>query len=405
MSDEISTFPFDPVPTPGAPAALPGTGYKLTTEDDTHSTENVFSWEERFLDLQLSVTQPVPTQPFNFYDSSALDAELGDLVETDHDRPPLGSFVFGPAYDGTCFIMKGNSLYYCKPKQPEYWPALYFIEVGTKQLPLVSGVFHNGQPYVMSKTEIFYIQGTGHGTFFPLPMKAKCGSQSIRGAISVAGKGIYHTGPDGIYLFASGSDSKITEGSFEPIFRGETAQGIPGVLSMETSWLAIHLNKLYFGYQSSGYDYPTNVLVVNLESNKVAYFTYDDGSPVEISTIANDNENQRLLIGDASGFVRVIESTSNTSDSGNAISWELQSKDYTLQTRKHFPRWIKYDVDASQAGSVTGKYLLEGEVHHSHIITGNRNTRRRLVEAGNGNRAAIRISGSGPATVYAVEAE
>ena len=401
MADEISTFPFDPTGTAEAPAALPGTGYKFTTEDDTHDTENVFSWEERYLDIQLSVTQPVPTQPFNFYDSSLPDQELGDLVEFDHDRPPLGSFVFGPAYDGTCFILKGNLLYYCKPKQPEYWPALYFIEVGTKQLPLVTGVFHNGQPFVMSKTEIFYIQGTGHQTFFPLPMKAKCGAQSVRGAVSVAGKGIYHTGRDGIYLFANGSDVKITENSLAPIFRGETVQGMPGVSSMSTSWLATYRNHLYFGYQSTGDDYPSNVLVVSLETNKLVYYTYD----VEISAVANDNANERLLVGDSAGFVRVIESTSHTTDAGTAISWELQSKDYGLQTRKHFPRWVKYDIDASSAVSVTGQYILEDEVHHSHTITGSRNTRRRLIGEGNGNRAAIRISGSGPATIYSVEAE
>lgn len=401
MADEISTFPFDPEPAPGAPAALPGSGFKFTTEDETHATENAFTWEERFLDIQLSVTQPVPTQPFNFYDSSNLDQELGDLLEFDHDRPPLGSYVFGPAYDGTCFILLGNLLYYCKPKQPEYWPSLYFIEVGTKQLPLVTGVFHNGQPFVMSKTEIFYVQGTGHGTFFPLPMKAKCGAQSIRGALSIAGKGIYHVGPDGIYLFANGSDTKITEGSFGPIFRGETKNGIPGVSSLSTSWLAVHRNHLYFGYQSSGYVYPTNLLVVNLDTNKLAYFTYG----VEFSAIANDNANERLLVGDSTGFVRVIESTAHTTDAGVAISWELQSKDYMLQTRKHFPRFIKYDVDASNAVSVTGEYILEDAVHHTHAITGSRNTRRRLVGEGNGNRAAIRISGSGPATVYAAEAE
>lgn len=401
MSDEINTFPFDPVSTAGSPAALTGSGFKFTTEDDTHLTENVYSWEERFLDLELSMFVPVPTQPFNFYDSSQLDADLGDLVETDHDRPPLGSFVFGPAYDGTCFIIDGNLLYYCKPKQPEYWPATYFVEVGTKQLPLVTGVFHNGQPYVMSRIEIFYIQGTGHGTFFPLPMKAKCGAQSIRGALSVAGKGIYHTGPDGIYLFANASDTKITEVSLEPIFRGETVHGIPGVSSMDTSWLALYRNHLYFGYQSSGYDYPSNVLVVNLDTGKVEYFTYG----VAISAVANDNANQRLLVGDADGFVRVIESTSYEADAGVAISWELQSKDYMLQTRKHFPRWVKYDVDVPSGSTCVGELILDGSIHHTHTITGSRDTRRRLVEAGNGNRAAIRISGSGPATIYAVESE
>lgn len=382
-----------------------GDGYKFTTADSTHTTENVFSWEERFFDLSTTITVSTYSQPFDTFDSAITDGSLGDLVETDHDRPPLGSFVFGPAYDGTCFILKDNLLYYCKPKQPEYWPTLYFIEVGPPQFPLKTGVFHNGQPFVLSSNEIYYVQGTGNGTFFPLPMKAKTGAQSVRGAVSVAGKGIFHTGPDGIYLFSSGADSKVTEDALEPLFRGETVQGMPGVFSMSTAFLHVYRNHLYFGYQSDGYDYPTNVLVLNLETNRPAYFVYDDGSAIQIRAITNDDTNKRLLIGDNSGFVRVIENTSYTEDGSEPIDWELQSKDFTLQTRRHFPRWMKYDVDASSADSCTGALLLGGAVHHSHTITGNRDSRRRLVGTGNGNRAAIRISGSGPVAIYAAEAE
>jgi hypothetical protein len=382
-----------------------GTGWKFTTSDSTHSTENTYTWEERFLDLATSVTAPTYTSPFDTFDSTLTDGNLGDLVETDHDRPPTGEFVFGPAYDGTCFIIDANLLYYCKPKQPEYWPATYFIEVSTRQFPLKTGVFHNGQPFVFSKNEIFYIQGTGHGTFMPLPMKSKTGAQSVNGAVSVDGKGIYHTGPDGIYLYASGSDRKITEDSLEPLFRGEDVQGMPGVVSMTTSWLHVFKNHLYFGYQSSGFDYPVNVLILNLETNRLAYYTYDDGDPIEIRAVTTDETNDRLLIGDNTGFVRVIEDPDLEDDDDEPVAWEVQSKDYTLQTRKHFPRWCKYDVEASDATTCTGALILGGEVHHSHTITGSRNTRRRLVGTGNGNRAAIRISGTGPAVVYSAEAE
>jgi hypothetical protein len=394
VADEISTFPFDQEATVGTPALLSGNGYKFTTEDDTNVTENCFAWEERHGDLETSVDVPTWTQPFGNLDSSNLDASLGDLVDTDHNRPPLGSFVFGPAFDGTCFIIKDNLLYYCKPKQPEYWPSLFFIEVSTPQHPGITGVFHNGQPYYLSKVEIYYIQGTGSGTFFPLPMKAKTGAQSARGAFSVAGKGIYHTGPDGIYLFANGSDTKITEAALEPIFRGETVNGMAGVEDMESSWLWLFNNHLYFGYDG------VNVLKLNLETNRVEYYTYSS----EISAVTTDHENHRFLVGDEDGYVHVIESTAHTTDNDTAISWEIQSKDYTLQTRAHFPRWVKYDVDASNA-TVTGALLLGGTVHHSHTITGSRDTRRRLVEVGNGNRASIRISGSGPVSIYAAESE
>lgn len=380
---------------------LTGDAYTFTTADSTHFTDNVFAWEQRFADLSVEYTTPVYSQPFSVFDSTLADGDLGDLIETDHDRPPLGDYVTGPAFDGTCFIIVGNLLYYCKPKQPEYWPALYFIEVSPPQLPGKLVVFHNGQPYFLTANEIYYIQGTGAGAFFPLPMKAKTGAQSIRGAVAVAGKGIYHTGPDGIYLFSSGSDVKVTEETLDPIFRGETVQGMPAVADMADSWLDVYRNHLYFGYRSTAVDNPTNVLVMNLETGRTSYFEYSFG----LDLIDFDETNSRLLGGGSDGYVRVIESPVYANDSNTAIDWEVQSKDFVLQTRKHFPRWVKYDVEATDADSCTGALILEGEIHQSHTITGSRNTRRRLVEVGNGNRAAIRISGSGPVTIYAAESE
>jgi len=343
--------------------------------------------------------------PMDDFNTDTPDALLGRLLHTDHDRPPLGSFVFGPAYDGTCFIIINNLLHYCRPKEPEHWPALFFIEVGPPQLPGVTGVFYNAQPYYFTANEIYYIAGTGNDTFFPTPTRSRTGAQSVLGAVSVDSKGIFHTGPDGIYLFANGNDRKISEQNLEPIFRGETVQELPGVSSMSTSWLAAFQNNLYFGYQSAGENYPSNVLVMNLETNKLAYYLYNDGSNVEIRTITEDTENDRLLVGDNAGFVRVIESPADTDDSGTSIGWEIQSKDFTLQTRKNFPRWVKYDVDATDATSVTGKVILDDVVHHTHTITGKRLTDRRLVGTGNGNRVATRIAGSGPAIIYAAELE
>ena len=162
---------------------------------------------------------------------------------------------------------------------------------------------------------------------------------------------------------------------------------------------------LYFCYVSTGFSYPTNVIAFNLQTNRIAYYTYNDGADIEIRAMAEDVANKRLIIGDNKGYLRVIEDKSATDDSGTAISWEVQSKDFTMQTRAHFPRWLKYDVDASEAVSVTGALILDGVVHHSHTITGDRKTRRRLIGEGNGQKAAIRISGSGPATFYSAELE
>lgn len=334
-------------------------------------------------------------------DDGTADGSLGAAIETDNDRPLAGTYVAGPAYDGTCFLIKDNLLYYSKAKRPESWPAANFIEVSTPEFPGKNIVFHNGQPYYLTKNAIYYIQGTGSTTFFPIPMKSRTGSQGIFGALAVDGHGIYHTGPDGLYLW-SGNDKKITESRFEPVFRGETVNGIPGVSDkLANAWLHQYGNYLYLGYTSA--TYPTNILIFNLTTGRTSYYVYNDGSDIQIRCLANDETNNRLLIGDHTGFVRRIEDTSVTTDSGTVISWEAQSKDFTLQTRAHFPRWIKYDVDASLSTSCTGEILLNDTSHQSHTITANRSIKRRLIGEGNGSRAKIKLSGSGPISIYAVE--
>lgn len=334
-------------------------------------------------------------------DSTTADASLGGEVATDHDRPPSGSYVAGPNYNGTCFIAFNNLLYYCLPKQPEYWPQTYYIEVSPPQFPIQCVVFYDGQPYCLTKHQIYHIQGTGHESFFPYDMKAVTGAVNANAAVAITGRGIAHVGTDGIYLYSSGLDKNVTQNSFDPIFHGESVGGIPAISSLANCWLFHYRNELWFGYASEGYAYPRNVLVLNLDSNRATYYSYD----VEILTMHHDKTNDQLLAGCSDGYIRKME-TGNLDD-GAAISWEVQSKDYQLQTRAHFPRWIKYDVDASDPScTATASLLMDGTVHQEHSLTGNnRDVKKRLVKTGNGQKLAFRVSGTGPVTIYAIEGE
>ena len=151
-------------------------------------------------------------------DTNTADGSLGGEAATDHNRPPLGVYVAGPNFNGTCFIVKDNLLYFCLPKQPEYWPTLYYIEVSPPQFPGQCLVFYNGQPYYITKNEIYQISGTGQATFFPFKMNAITGAQGPQAAVAVQGKGIFHVGSDGLYLFSGTEDRKLTQSNFDPLF-------------------------------------------------------------------------------------------------------------------------------------------------------------------------------------------
>lgn len=334
-------------------------------------------------------------------DTDTADASLGDEVETDHDQPPAGTFLIGPNYNGTLFILKDNLVYFSSPKQPEYWPTTYYIEVSTPNRPLQSACFWNSQLYVADKHEIYLITGTGALTFFPVSQSAITGAPSRQGMYPVAGRGIFHVGSDGVYLFNSAKDMKLTAGRYDAIFNGQSVGSMPAVDTVEGSWIIERRDHIFFGYRAAGNVYPRHVIVMDLETSKTSY--YDWG--IEIPYIAFDEENSRLIALDSNGYVWQLESNTHKTDNGEDISWDIMSKDFTLSTRAHFPRWNKYDVDASNAVGVTGELYLDGVSHQSHTITGDRITKRRLVETGNGERCALRVSGSGTVSIYQVESE
>lgn len=326
------------------------------------------------------------------FDTNTADGSLSVEVETDHDRPPGGmAIVIGPLYNGLLFGAVGNRLYWSKPQQPEYWPATQYVEVGSIQEPIVALVDYAGQLHAATKARLWFVQGTGGDLFLPIPLAAVTGALNAYGVLPVEGHGIFHIGRDGIYVFSGGKDSKFTQNALEPIFRGETAGGVPAVSGIESAWLWQYSDRIYFHYGSG------SVIVFSLGTGRIAYYQYDLG----FRAPALDTTNDAFLVCDTGRFVRKIEDLTATTDNDVAIDWEAQSKDYTLQTRAHFPRWAKYDV----SGTVTASIILDDVVHQTHSLTVSRDTRHRLIKTGNGNRCAIRLAGTGVATIYAVEME
>lgn len=334
---------------------------------------------------------------------TATDSALGSEVETDHDRPPLGEVVAGPAYNGYCFILKDNLLYYCKANRPEYWPALYYVEAGAPQFPLKAIAFYNGAAYVMNRHEIYMIQGTGQASFFPYPTSAKTGALSQEAVASVKGRGIYRVLPDGIWLFTGSEDDKITEDNFAPIFRGEATGTLPAINQtyIENCWLFFDRNKLYFAYPGGTATQPDNIVVTNVQTGKTAHYDYS----TKFLSIAVDRTNDRILAVDDSGFVWILDDKDRDDDNGAAIGWEIESKAYSDSVYKYFPRYAKYDVEVGSGGIANGYVLLNDTSIQTHAISGTRQTKKRLIAGSTGDRLGIRLSGSGSIKIYQVEVE
>lgn len=344
-----------------------------------------------------------PWEPVIIDDNSA-DSSLGAKAPEDNDRPPYGSFVFGPSYTGMLFMLVDNKLCYSKEKQPEYWPLTYYIEVCSKDFNLKGGCIFNGQVYVATTDEIYLIQGTGHTSFSPpLGMSAITGTISRDCFLPVAGQGIFHLGNDGVYLFSGSKDENITNSRFRPIFEGITVGSIPGIdkTNLKNSWMIYFNNKLYFGYPKLGSTYPDNIIVTDFQTNKSVHYDYGETFPV----VGIDYTNKHLMGADTSGYIWKLEDSAVTTDDGTAISWQIETKEYSDQLRKYFPRFARYDVNIGTGATANGYVLLDTESKQTHTLTVSRKTKKRLIIGCTGDRVAIRISGTGPVDIYACEVD
>ncbi len=395
-------------------AYIVGLPYRFTVEDENADMEACYVWELVYDNYTLEDPQNVITTPADndlVFDDNNTDSELGTLLHTDHNRPPAeGTYVMGPTANGTVFLLKQHRAYYCKPQQPEYWPSTYYVDVCSVQYPLVCGVFYDTRPYLFDARTIYYLAGVQFAdlpnltTFRPYPQEAMAGALNANAVASVLGLGIFHVGYDGVYLFSpgdgNGTDSKITE-AVDPIFRNEAIGGVPAVGDLAYSWLKWFDFKLYFGYPGGSDVYPTNVLVFDFTRKKLSYYAY----PFEIVNVCDDRYAHRLLALSSTGSLLQLENPAVQNDIGVSIDWEIETKQFELQTRKHYPRWNKYDVDASAAVSATAGSYLNDALVKQHSITGDRVTRRRLLPIANGNRFSVRVAGTGPVEIYAIESE
>ena len=324
-------------------------------------------------------------------DTSTADTALGTLVETDHTRPPSGiDIINGPFYNGRLFGAVGHFLYWSDSKRPEYWPADNFIEVGVPEFPIVCLSEFGGQVYCWTTKGLWYIQGAGTG-FNPIPLRVMTGAPNRFGAIGVEGHGLFHVGIDGIYLYSGGRDRKISQDAFDPLW-DRAVNDMQQVFNDNTRWLWQYRNVLYFHWRNG------SVLRFNLDQQRAVYHKYD----VRLRAPTTDWTNEWFLVGDNNREVRRLEDPDATDDGGETIMWELQSKDFTIQTRRHFPRWVKYDFDGDTG---TAEVLLDDVVHQTHALAGDRNTRRRLITTGNGRRCSIRLKGSGQSNFYLADME
>lgn len=322
-------------------------------------------------------------------------ASLGTEVSENNDRIPDDVVdLAGPDFNGVLFAAVGNKVYWSLAKQPESWPAEYYVEVGPPQHAIRALEMHNGSVYAVTGQGISQLQGTGANSFFPIPMSSITGTLSKSATLEAVGSGVFHLGTDGLYRFTGNADVRADR-RFLPILEGTTVGSVPGMVrdNAANCLLLAWAGKLYFGFPTGTETYARHFLVADLETGRMTHHDY--GRAFRCWTV--DATNDRIIAADTSGNVWHLE---DLDASQAAISWEIQSKDFTDAVRRHFPRWARHDVD----GTATASILLDDTVHQTHAIT-SREPKKRHIGPGNGYRMAVRTTGTGPVSFYQQEVE
>jgi len=333
------------------------------------------------------------------YNLMLTDTQLAanDAIDDDHDRPPLGTVCAGPYFNAYAFIAKDNLLHWSKAKQYEYWPPLDYVEVSEPQDPIAAITEYNGTVYVATREKLLQIQGSGSYTFYPVPTSAFIGTYSKQVLTSIPNQGILHIGKDGLYLY-NGTDNKLS--ILDPIFEQQGMDGLPNLdLSyIDKCWAVVFDHKLFFGYPS-GATYPDTVVVLDAKTLDFFKYTYT----TDFSTAIVDKTNNRLYVGDNSGYVWQLET--GDVDRTTAIATTMQTGDLNLPTRKYAPAWAKYDAYCDGSDTLNASIEIDGSSVQTHALSDkDRETRPRLIANSTGNRVSMKFTGSGPnIRIYSIQ--
>lgn len=306
------------------------------------------------------------------YTTSVADSALGSQVEVDND-PPLDGIVAiaGPGAYNNLFIGIGNKVYFSKPARPESFPALYYNEIGTPYFPIQALVDWGGLLYVFTKDGVYYLQGTSYNTYYPTRTLASMGLFA-RHAIVPTEKGIMYLGGDGLYAFNGQNESKLTDAKVDPIFRGETVNGINPLNrdKIATCWLQYFNGKLFFGYPDANESTPSKVLVYDFLKSK--FSIYDYGKNLKSAFV--DRVNNRLLVGDTTGVIWRLEYGEN--DGGEEFTFKIRSKELT-SIEGFSPSLVRYNVKNDGGSLINLRLLNKGDAAYTYTFTDTEDIKRR----------------------------
>ena len=236
--------------------------------------------------------------------SSKKDSDLGEVLSTDNDLPPSMTDMTGPHFDRIFGIDSTlpDKIPFSKAKEPDSWPVLNYLLIGTPGDPAKRVVMFEGVLFIFTVGGIYIVQGTDESSFVAIRTRAERGTSAPR-SIAVGERGIFYLTPDGIRFF-DGLHSEIISGEIEPVFYGQSTLGIDAFdMTKMAQFRGIYFDHKYFlAYTKSGSAQNDRVLIFDETLKRWYGWDFNSARSLFVEKI-----NNYLALGADDGYVYYAE--------------------------------------------------------------------------------------------------
>jgi len=264
-------------------------------------------------------------------DNDAFVTSVDDEGEAVYSQPvPI---IFGPLEDLLFALgdpLRPGVVYYCKPGQPDSWPASNYTEVCAPGEQLMNGGIVANQAFCLSEERGFFLYPNLTGTatsVTAVPSSCQKGlAAGARWAMAIGFGAVWFIARDGAYRTGGGPADRFSD-DIQPLFDGKTVEGYSPIDFTAPTFLrlAFHEQDLYFLYKDTLGTHQALVYSVLYQYWRAVQWS----SAASIQSVYSDEGGHASLLicgGDTSN--RAFTAT-GTSDNGTAIAVTARTGDLT----------------------------------------------------------------------------
>lgn len=238
------------------------------------------------------------------YLSSKKDSDLGELMQTDNDVPPVLTDLAGPHFDRLFGIdaLLSDKIPFSKAKEPDSWPVLNYLLIGTPGDPAKRVIMFEGVLFVFTVGGIYVVQGTDESSFVAIRTRAERGTIAPR-SVAVGDRGIFYLTLDGVRFF-DGLHSEIISAEIESIFYGQSTLGIDAAdMTKVAQFRGVYFDQKYFlAYTKSGSSTNDRILIFDEVVRRWYRWDFNSARVLFVEKI-----NNYLALGADDGYVYYAE--------------------------------------------------------------------------------------------------